>query len=71
MADNKKELLNYIQAAFGSNAKYVEGLFERYQSDPKQVDEAWQEYFGELLDGGSDASSRHDGGADDGRARED
>ncbi|PYT00718.1 MAG: multifunctional oxoglutarate decarboxylase/oxoglutarate dehydrogenase thiamine pyrophosphate-binding subunit/dihydrolipoyllysine-residue succinyltransferase subunit [Acidobacteria bacterium] len=38
---------------FGANASYVEGLLARFQADPKSVDESWQSYFGDLLNGGS------------------
>ncbi len=50
MSENK-DLSAFIQENFGSNATYVEGLLARYRSDPKQVDDAWQEYFGDLLGG--------------------
>ena len=46
-----KDLSAFIQENFGSNATYVEGLLARYRSDPKLVDDAWQEYFGDLLSG--------------------
>ena len=55
MAQNKVNLVDFIQESFGSNAKYVEGLLERYQTDPKLVDESWQEYFADLLNGGASA----------------
>src|SRR5439155_8864227 len=35
---------------------YVEGLLERYQTDPKLVDESWQDYFSELLQSGTSVS---------------
>jgi multifunctional 2-oxoglutarate metabolism enzyme len=47
------ELTEFIREAFGSNATYVEGLLERYRRDPALVDEAWQEYFADLLNGGA------------------
>ncbi|MCA1624756.1 MAG: 2-oxo acid dehydrogenase subunit E2, partial [Acidobacteria bacterium] len=52
---NKKEanLSEYITENFGANASYVEGLLNRYQSDPNLVDESWRTFFGELLNGGS------------------
>ena len=53
MSKNNAVITEYIKEAFGSNATYVEGLLERYRSDPKLVDDAWQTYFSELLDGGS------------------
>ena len=46
-------LSEFIREAFGSNATYVEGLLERYKTDPKLVDESWQTYFTDLLNGGS------------------
>ena len=61
MAENKVNLADFIQESFGSNAKYVEGLLERYQTDPKLVDESWQEYFGELLNGGAAPQTAQDG----------
>jgi 2-oxoglutarate dehydrogenase E1 component len=54
------ELTRFIEEAFGSNATYVEGLLERYKRDPKLVDESWQDYFSELLNGGAPSV---DGGA--------
>jgi 2-oxoglutarate dehydrogenase E1 component len=52
VSENKLNLVDFIEESFGSNAKYVEGLLERYQTDPKLVDESWQEYFADLLNGG-------------------
>jgi len=43
----------YITENFGANASYVEGLLNRYKSDPNLVDESWRTFFGELLNGGS------------------
>lgn len=51
MSENQTNLSEFIKEAFGSNATYVEGLFERYRSDPQLVDESWQSYFGDLLSG--------------------
>jgi multifunctional 2-oxoglutarate metabolism enzyme len=51
VSQNKINLTEFIKEAFGSNATYVEGLLERYKSDPQLVDEAWQTYFSELLSG--------------------
>jgi 2-oxoglutarate dehydrogenase E1 component len=53
VSENTPKISQYIKEAFGSNATYVEGLLARYQSDPKLVDESWQTYFRELLDGGA------------------
>ncbi|MBK9214877.1 MAG: multifunctional oxoglutarate decarboxylase/oxoglutarate dehydrogenase thiamine pyrophosphate-binding subunit/dihydrolipoyllysine-residue succinyltransferase subunit [Chloracidobacterium sp.] len=51
MSKTTTNLSEFIKEAFGSNATYVEGLLARYQSDPKLVDESWQQYFGDLLNG--------------------
>ena len=53
MSENTKNISAFIAENFGANASYVEGLLERFQADPKSVDESWQAYFGELLNGGS------------------
>ena len=53
MAEKTTDLTKFIEEAFGSNATYVEGLLKRYKSDPKLVDESWQAYFSELLNGGA------------------
>lgn len=50
MEEKTKDLSGFIEESFGSNANYVQGLLERYKSDPKLVDDSWQAYFGELLD---------------------
>ena len=52
MSEITTNLSEFIKESFGSNATYVEGLLERYQNDPKLVDESWQAYFGDLLSGG-------------------
>ncbi|MBK7394183.1 MAG: multifunctional oxoglutarate decarboxylase/oxoglutarate dehydrogenase thiamine pyrophosphate-binding subunit/dihydrolipoyllysine-residue succinyltransferase subunit [Chloracidobacterium sp.] len=53
MSDKTTNFSEFIKESFGSNATYVEGLLERYKTDPKLVDESWQAYFGDLLSGGS------------------
>ena len=53
MSENIKNISAFIAENFGANASYVEGLLVRFQADPKSVDESWQAYFGELLNGGS------------------
>jgi 2-oxoglutarate dehydrogenase E1 component len=42
-------LSEIIAENFGANATYVEGLLNRYRSNPSLVDEAWRAYFAELL----------------------
>ncbi|HEX8475951.1 MAG TPA: multifunctional oxoglutarate decarboxylase/oxoglutarate dehydrogenase thiamine pyrophosphate-binding subunit/dihydrolipoyllysine-residue succinyltransferase subunit [Pyrinomonadaceae bacterium] len=51
---NKNDYSEFIAENFGANATYVEGLLERFRSDPSLVDEAWRAYFTEMIDG-SDA----------------
>jgi 2-oxoglutarate decarboxylase len=46
---NRPELSEIIAESFGANATYVEGLLNRYRSNPSLVDEAWRTYFAELL----------------------
>ena len=51
-----------IAESFGANATYVEGLLDRYRSNPSLVDEAWRAYFAELLgDGGAAAAAGGNG----------
>jgi len=57
VSENTTNLSAYITEAFGSNATYVEGLLERYKTDPKLVDESWQTYFSDLLNGGSPSAN--------------
>ncbi len=53
MSEINTNLSAFIKESFGSNATYVEGLLERYKTDPNLVDESWQTYFHDLLNGGS------------------
>ncbi|MDT7778264.1 MAG: multifunctional 2-oxoglutarate metabolism enzyme, partial [Acidobacteriota bacterium] len=46
---NGNDLSEIIAENFGANATYVEGLLNRYRSNPSLVDEAWRTYFTELL----------------------
>ncbi|HQZ96266.1 MAG TPA: multifunctional oxoglutarate decarboxylase/oxoglutarate dehydrogenase thiamine pyrophosphate-binding subunit/dihydrolipoyllysine-residue succinyltransferase subunit [Pyrinomonadaceae bacterium] len=59
MSEKQTNLSEFISEAFGSNATYVEGLLERYKTDPKLVDESWQTYFSELLAGGTPSTNGH------------
>ncbi len=63
MSDKITNLTAFINENFGSNATYVEGLLERYKSDPKLVDESWQAYFSELLNGNAPAEAASNGQA--------
>src|SRR5690349_1042256 len=39
---------------FGSNAPFIEELYERYLADPDSVDKEWRAYFDELRGGAPD-----------------
>ncbi len=51
MSEKTTNLSEFIRESFGSNATYVESLLERFKTDPKLVDESWQAYFSDLLNG--------------------
>ncbi|MDQ4123439.1 MAG: multifunctional oxoglutarate decarboxylase/oxoglutarate dehydrogenase thiamine pyrophosphate-binding subunit/dihydrolipoyllysine-residue succinyltransferase subunit [Acidobacteriota bacterium] len=53
MASEQKtdNLSEFIADNFGANATYVEGLLNRYRTDPNLVDETWRDYFADLLNG--------------------
>ena len=53
MNEKTANLSEYIAENFGANASYVEGLLNRFQSDPNLVDESWRAFFGDLLNGGT------------------
>ncbi|HEY0428516.1 MAG TPA: multifunctional oxoglutarate decarboxylase/oxoglutarate dehydrogenase thiamine pyrophosphate-binding subunit/dihydrolipoyllysine-residue succinyltransferase subunit [Pyrinomonadaceae bacterium] len=57
MSDTINNISEYISENFGANASYVEGLLNRYKSDPNLVDESWRTFFGELLSGAATAAS--------------
>lgn len=61
MSENTTNLSAFIKEAFGSNATYVEGLLDRYKTDPKLVDESWQSYFQDLLNGGTPSVTSSNG----------
>jgi 2-oxoglutarate dehydrogenase E1 component len=46
-----------IAEEFGANATYVEGLLERFRSNPELVDDSWRSYFSELIDDGNGAKA--------------
>jgi 2-oxoglutarate dehydrogenase E1 component len=56
-------LSEIIAENFGANATYVEGLLNRYRSNPSLVDEAWRTYFAELLGDGGGAAAGNGGTA--------
>ena len=41
---------------FGSNAPFIEELYERYLADPASIDGEWRSYFDELRGGADDVS---------------
>jgi len=43
------DLSELIAEEFGANATYVQGLLERFRSNPELVDDSWRAYFSELL----------------------
>jgi multifunctional 2-oxoglutarate metabolism enzyme len=66
-----KNISEYITENFGANASYVEGLFNRYKSDPNLVDESWRTFFGEMLNGKtSDGAGAQTASAQPSAARE-
>ena len=44
-----------IAEEFGANAEYVQGLLERFRTNPDLVDDSWRSYFNEILGDGADA----------------
>ncbi len=51
MSEKTENISEYISENFGANASYVEGLLNRYKSDPNSVDESWRAYFEEIVGG--------------------
>jgi 2-oxoglutarate decarboxylase len=54
---NKPDLSQVIAEEFGANATYVEGLLERFRSNPELVDDSWRSYFNELIGNGATATA--------------
>ncbi|HEU4931678.1 MAG TPA: 2-oxo acid dehydrogenase subunit E2, partial [Pyrinomonadaceae bacterium] len=52
----KPDLSQVIAEEFGANATYVQGLLERFRSNPELVDESWRSYFSELVGNGAKAA---------------
>ena len=42
-----------IAEEFGANAEYVQGLLERFRTNPDLVDDSWRSYFNEILGDGA------------------
>jgi 2-oxoglutarate dehydrogenase E1 component len=55
--NNKPDLSEIIAEEFGANATYVQGLLDRFRSNPELVDESWRAYFAEM-DGDGAASTQ-------------
>lgn len=51
-SQNTSDLSELIAEEFGANATYVEGLLNRFRSNPGLVDDSWRAYFSELLGAG-------------------
>src|SRR5690349_14216478 len=61
---NKTDLSEMIAEEFGANAEYVQGLLERFRTNPDLVDDSWRAYFTEILDGdGASATQTAGNGA--------
>ena len=41
---------------YGGNAPYIEGLYARYEADPKSIDAEWQSFFQSLKDDARDVT---------------
>jgi 2-oxoglutarate dehydrogenase E1 component len=52
---NQTDLSQVIAEEFGANATYVQGLLERFRSNPELVDDSWRAYFSELVSDGNGA----------------
>ena len=64
MSQQKKtDFSELIAEEFGANAAYVQGLLDRFRSNPELVDDSWRAYFNELLvtDGASSVQSSGNG----------
>ncbi|HEV2837238.1 MAG TPA: hypothetical protein VGW58_18105, partial [Pyrinomonadaceae bacterium] len=57
------DLSELIAEEFGANAEYVQGLLERFRTNPELVDDSWRSYFSEILDDGAGASQTFGNGA--------
>ncbi|HEX6279698.1 MAG TPA: multifunctional oxoglutarate decarboxylase/oxoglutarate dehydrogenase thiamine pyrophosphate-binding subunit/dihydrolipoyllysine-residue succinyltransferase subunit, partial [Pyrinomonadaceae bacterium] len=70
MSEQSTNISEYISENFGANASYVEGLLARYKADPTSVDDSWQEFFSEMLNGGGKADAAAAGPTDAAKAAE-
>ena len=63
MSEQKQpDISELIAEEFGANATYVEGLLNRFRSNPQLVDDSWRAYFSELLGDGMAASQPSENG---------
>src|SRR5215213_7018056 len=55
---NKTDVSEMIAEEFGANAAYVQGLLDRFKTNPELVDDSWRAYFSEMLgDGAADGAA--------------
>ncbi|HXQ69262.1 MAG TPA: multifunctional oxoglutarate decarboxylase/oxoglutarate dehydrogenase thiamine pyrophosphate-binding subunit/dihydrolipoyllysine-residue succinyltransferase subunit [Pyrinomonadaceae bacterium] len=45
-----------IAEEFGANAEYVQGLLERFRTNPDLVDDSWRSYFNEIIGDGASST---------------
>ena len=57
------DLSELIAEEFGANAEYVQGLLERFRTNPDLVDDSWRSYFSEMLGDGAGAAPTSGNGA--------
>jgi multifunctional 2-oxoglutarate metabolism enzyme len=50
------DLSEMIAEEFGANAEYVQGLLERFRTNPDLVDDSWRSYFNEILGDGASST---------------
>ncbi len=60
---NNIDVSEIIAEEFGANAAYVQGLLERFRSNPELVDDSWRSYFSGLLGDGSGTGQQSGNGA--------
>ena len=60
---NKTDLSEMIAEEFGANAEYVQGLLERFRTNPDLVDDSWRSYFSEMLGDGTGVTQTSGNGA--------
>ena len=60
---DRTDFSEIIAENFGANATYVEGLLDRFRSNPDLVDESWRAYFAEMLGTARPGGTNDNGGA--------